>query len=109
MCSSLFQSPGVVLCSGIKNGTPPSFVPLQIGERPGTKATRDEAYGLNFFGIAAASSGFSGVIVLTMHGVGMPGKPWLTFKSQSIAEQIVFGPRTFMIRCVSGQRSAGHD
>ena len=32
---------------------------------------REEAYGLNFLGIAAACSGVSGVMVLTMHGIGM--------------------------------------
>jgi hypothetical protein len=39
----IVSSPGRLLGCGIKNGTLQAFVPLQIGERPGTKVAFDEA------------------------------------------------------------------
>src|SRR5580698_11008858 len=68
---------------------------------------RNGDYGLNFGGIAAACSGVSGVIVLTMQGMGMSWMPELTFSCQSSGVQIVLEPRMSMIRCAFGHRSAG--
>src|SRR5437870_5284896 len=65
-------------------------------------------YGLNFFGIAATSSGVIGVIVFTMHGDSKPRWPVCpTRRSQSTAEHTVLGPRVLVIRNASGNLRFG--